>query len=177
MKLTNTIRDAFIRAAMNDVPNVDYTEQIRKVACDDAVAALPPAVRKLWNDKATRNFLNLNHATYGRVSVAYPSDTKYGEARKLSPSAETAVTELADKAKAEKSARDSLQSRLRAVAYSMSTRKALAEALPEFAKYLPEDEAAALRTVPVIANVVADFVRAGWPKDKAPAKAKQAVAA
>jgi hypothetical protein len=84
----------------------------------------------------------------------------------LTPEAQAEVDALAEKASADKAARAVLSQRLRAVAYSVSTRKALAEALPEFAKYLPADEAEAMRTVPVIANVVADFVRAGWPKDK-----------
>ena len=66
-------------------------------------------------------------------------------------------------------ARKALAEKLRAVAYSVTTRKALAAALPEFEKYLPPDDAAAIRTLPVVANVVADFVKAGWPKGKKPA--------
>ena len=42
--------------------------------------------------------------------------------------------------------------------------------LPEFEKYLPADEQKALRSVPVVANLVADFTKAGWPKDKAARK-------
>lgn len=46
-----------------------------------------------------------------------------------------------------------------------TTRKQAAEVLPEFEKYLPEDEPKALRTLPALANVAADFVKAGWPKN------------
>jgi hypothetical protein len=42
--------------------------------------------------------------------------------------------------------------------------------LPEFEKYLPEDEAQAVRALPVVTNVVADFVKAGWPTKKAQKK-------
>lgn len=70
--------------------------------------------------------------------------------------------------------RSALKDRLRSVAYACSTRKALLAALPEFEKYLPEDEPAALRTLPVVANVVADFVKAGWPKAAAPRQASAA---
>ena len=59
-------------------------------------------------------------------------------------------------------------------ALGASTRKGLADALPEFEKYLPADEPAAVRSLPVVANVVADFVKAGWPKGKQPARAAAA---
>ena len=44
------------------------------------------------------------------------------------------------------------------------TRAALAAALPEFEKYLPADEPKALRSLPSMANVASEFVKAGWPK-------------
>ena len=47
MKLTNIIRDAFVRSVMNDVPTVDYSEQIREVVTKEAVAQLPEKVRAL----------------------------------------------------------------------------------------------------------------------------------
>ena len=53
-----------------------------------------------------------------------------------------------------------------AAAMSCTTRKALANLLPEFEQYLPEDTPAAIRSLPAIANIVADFSKAGWPKDK-----------
>jgi hypothetical protein len=53
---------------------------------------------------------------------------------------------------------------LKSVAYACTTRKQLEEALPEFSNYLPEEEAKAARDLPVVVNVVADFVKAGWPK-------------
>ena len=46
------------------------------------------------------------------------------------------------------------------------------EILPEFAKYLPQErDGKVIRSMPVIANLVADLMQAGWPKDKAKAQA------
>lgn len=171
MKLTNHIRDAFVRAAMDDVPiSIDHTETIRKLVSEDAASRLPASVRRVWNDAATRDYIQTGYANMGKVGIAVPSVDRY-EA-KYSPSEKTkhAVDRLLVEQSVSEAERKKLRDNLKAVAYSVTTRKALADALPEFEKYLPADDAAALRTVPAIANVMADFVKAGWPKDKKAAK-------
>ena len=47
-----------------------------------------------------------------------------------------------------------------------AVRAAFVAKLPEFAHYLPAEDAPAGRSLPVVANLVTDFVKAGWPKDK-----------
>ncbi len=172
MKLTNTLRDAFIAAAMNDVPRVDYDEQARKIAN----AALDAAFKKAfpgvkidrlkagetgWLEKCGQNMPNYLGSLY-TWSPGYRALEKDAEAW-------AQLTELSKKAREQGELRKSLQDKLKAVAYSCTTRKALADALPEFEKYLPADQAAACRTLPAVANVVDDFTRAGWPKGKAAA--------
>jgi hypothetical protein len=165
MKLTNYMRDAFVRRVMDDVPCVDYTEDIRAEVMKTAVAALPPKIRAVWADKSLRCHLHTSYFNVLSVSVAnvpMPSDASYKAAQKH---LQDAVAGLVAKSKEQADKRDSLESKLQQCAYSATTRKALAGMLPEFEKYLPADETAALRSVPVVANVVADFVKAGWPKD------------
>lgn len=171
MKLTNTIRDAFIRAAMDDVPKIAYDDQQRKLITDDAIAQLPPKVRAIYNDTNLRYYLNTNYAyKFSSVNVPCVSSDKYAPK-------EITLKEY-DRLQALKEAQETsltvLRNKLRGCAYACSTRKALVTMLPEFEKYLPADEVAACRTLPVVANVVADFVRAGWPKGSK--KAKQATA-
>lgn len=179
MKLTNSIRDAFVRAAMDDVPTVDYEEAIRKAVADAALRALPPSVRKVYDDEATRPYLERTHLHFGDVSISVIGrDGRWREPDtqlpKLAAKDVSAIEALTQKKATQEATRKELQSKLRGAAYAVSTRKALVELLPEFEKYLPADEAAANRTLPVVANIVADFTKAGWPKDKkAPvAKAK-----
>jgi len=50
--------------------------------------------------------------------------------------------------------------------YACTTTKQLRELLPEFDRYLPAEEEKTLRTLPVVQNIVADFVKAGWPAKK-----------
>jgi hypothetical protein len=170
MRLTNTIRDSFIRAAMHDVPKeMDHSEEIRKIVTKDFVEKLHPKVRAVYDDPSICDWLKSDHNNYGEVSVRYPAreQSGWGSKPKLTPSVQKKVDELAQKKKDNDKLRDDLESKLRRVAYSVSTRKQLVDALPEFEKYLPEDEAKAICTLPVVTNVVADFVKAGWPTKKA----------
>ena len=169
MKLTNTIRDAFIRAALDDVPSVDYTEQIRRVAFRDLVGQLPAAVRKLWDDTDLRQYIKTAHGSYGGVSINYPADNEsWNRSKPLTDKAAAIVEDLHAKSIAQDKTRSDLRDKLRSAAYACTTRKALVDLLPEFEQYLPADEAKAQKVnLPAVANILADFVNAGWPKGKA----------
>ena len=171
MRLTNTIRDAFVRSAMDDVPSVDHTEEIRKIVLADVVAQLPPAVAKVYANKDLRNYLKNYFHSYGGVSCCIPhfedsgfrNETLY----KLSAEVQEKVSALADASKRDNETRESLRSKLAEAAYSCRTRKQLVELLPEFEKYLPADERSAnVVNLPAVANILSDFVKAGWPKNQ-----------
>lgn len=159
MKLTNYMRDAFIRAAMDDVPNIDHGEAIRDAGIKFAVAKLPPKVRALWNDKELRGYIKTDSAFVGQYTTVHYPGTSDIEQQVID-----ACEPMVAAAKAQRETRDALQARLRSVAYACTTRKALLDALPEFEKYLPQDDAAVNRSMPVVSGVVTEFVKAGWPK-------------
>jgi hypothetical protein len=168
MRLTNTIRESFVRAAMQDVPFVDYKQQAVRLV----EAELDKAFSERFNgvkrqDAAATGWLeqsgiHLPHPL-GTIWTYAPSGNR-GSA--LLNEIQKQLNELAEKSKRQNNQHDALRSKLLAVANSVTTRKALAAALPEFEKYLPADEPAAIRTLPVLTNVVAEFARAGWPKGK-----------
>lgn len=165
-RLTNEMRDSFIRRAMADVPGVDYEQKIRDAVNKAVHVALPKEVKKLLADDATKGFI--------RTSGASVDGEKYVSFYELPSCGRDWLQKVADDAAApflkpwkEQAERDeALRSRLRSIAYHCNTVKKLADALPEFAAYLPKDEHEAIKTLPAIANVVADFVKAGWPKGK-----------
>jgi len=174
MRLTHTMRDAFVRAAMHDVPKVDYDEQVQKFvreyvavmfARDFPGIDMNVVMEKKWLNKTS---LCLPGNLKGPYLCA-PDNWRMLEADKK---AWDKLTELSEKKNAQERTLSDLESKLRSVAYSCNTRAQLLEALPEFEKYLPADDVKAIRTLPALANVVADFAKAGWPKDK-----KKAVAA
>lgn len=169
MKLTNALRNAFVRSVMDDTPSVDYAEQIREAALAAAVAEMPPKVAALWKDKATRDWVKITNISVdgcGGIYLPTSVDDRSAEKRAFSERICAAVAHLSAQAEAQRKARSDLRAKLYGAAYGFTTRKALAAAMPEFAKYLPADDAAANRSLPVVANVVADFVKAGWPKGK-----------
>jgi hypothetical protein len=163
MKLTNYIRDAYITSVMQDVPCERHEEQIQKTILDDAVAQLPGPVRAIWRNPDFQGYLELGSVypvqKAGCVQVPCLTPKNF----KLTDEAMHRVLELVALREEQAARLNSLRTRLRSIAYGCSTRKALAEALPEFEKYLPKEEETS-RNLPVIANVVTDFVKAGWPK-------------
>ena len=172
MKLNRTMRDAFVSAAMADVPVVNYVEQINKVALDKAVELLPAKVRAVWQDKTIRHHLTMMNVQLvdgnwqEQIRIEVPG--LRGDTTRPEKAVQAACADLAVKIVEQRETRRELERNLRAVAESCVTRKALADALPEFARYLPADEADAQRKLPVVANVVTNFVKAGWPKGQKP---------
>jgi hypothetical protein len=157
MRLTNGMRDVFVRAVMDDVPSVDYEEQARAVIQSYFVRAMPPKVRAVYNDPQTRVYLERDWRSVGSVSGQFCGR---GE---IPADVQAQVAELMAKHKAQQQQHRDLRSSLYAVARSCHTRKALAARLPEFAKYMPSDGAPPTPNLPV-ANLVPSFIAAGWPK-------------
>lgn len=167
MILTKVMRRAFVRAALADVPATDYAEEIRRVATAACVAALPEKVRRVYDDPATRGYLHTEINHYGNgchVGVTVPCPENGDFAPKLSAESLAQIKELSKAKIAQEQKLDELEGMLTGAAESVRTRAKLAQMLPEFEKYLPADDAAANRSVPVVQNIVADFVKAGWPK-------------
>jgi hypothetical protein len=180
MRLTNFLRDAFIRAAMADVPKINYEEKAQKLAREAVMAKFKEAFPMLDYDAACES----GWFESGSLSLPYGINNIYMKAtcgygmlqadKKLWPKLEA----LAEQKKEQDSKISTLESRLRGVAYACTTRKQLEEALPEFTSYLPAEEAKAAKTLPAVANVLSDFVKAGWPKqNKGKIAAAQAAAA
>lgn len=166
MRLTNFLRDAFIRAAMNDVPKIDYSEQadklVREFMSKEYARIFPKidvnAEANAWLNKSSVDLPGSLQRIYCVTpSYSYLKDKPIWEELKK-------LAEL--NSEQHKKFRD-LEDRLHGVAYACTTRKQLVEALPEFEAYMPAEESKAAKNLPAVANVLSDFVKAGWPKNKA----------
>lgn len=167
MKLTKYHRDQFISSVMQDVPTVDYDEQVRDLVQKTMLEAAPPKVRELAASE---------HAGYINTGpVATPlktiytirpdnNDNFYYFIRDKRPGVWKKLDALAKAKKEQSMRRTELEQKLRAAVKSVTTRKALADLLPEFKKYLPPEPPKVDRSLPVVTNVVAEFRKAGWPK-------------
>ena len=175
MKLTKYMREAFVRSAMNDVPQIDYSEAIRKEVVRASIAVLPESVQAVWLNEETKKYVNTIYRSCNGESISVPGIGSSWDSRAMSTllaADHKLILEMVKKAKAQAEQLESLRVRLMGAATSCTTRKALANLLPEFEKYLPADEPAACRSLPVITNIMADFTKAGWPIATKKASAK-----
>jgi hypothetical protein len=164
MKLTNTLREAFVKAVMADVPATDYNDLARKTAQDDLCAQMPSKVFALYQDTKLRDYLKNGfwHGAPGSLSGL----CLYGWGR-LVPT-ETCMVELrrlADLKSRQDSERAKLRAPIAAAAMAATTTNRLVELLPELVRYLPVD-ATPSRALPVVTNVVSNLRAAGWPAGK-----------
>ena len=60
MRLTNDMRDAMLRRAMQDVPNVDYLAQMTPVVQNVLYSHMPASAQMLYDNPATRAYLQTN---------------------------------------------------------------------------------------------------------------------
>ena len=167
MRLTNYIREAFVKSAMQDVPAPEnFEEKVHAIVKQDAFDQMPGKIRAISQDKELAWYLNQSSYYFYRqpFSSVY-INTPRGKDYKPSAKAQKQINEIAAAAEADKEMRSSLKSKLMAAAQACTSTKQLRELLPEFDKYLPLEAETTCRTLPAVANIMSDFVKAGWPKD------------
>lgn len=164
MKLNKTQKLAFVRAAMQDVPSVDYLEQARsrlvKLVAD---ARKDAGLEKVGDDRLRAESVCMRKKAgeyVGAACYAHGLTSKEVSAIERDEKARG----LVEKHQEQSAQRKELETKLAAAIAGCSTRKRAVEVLPEFEKYLPAEDAPIDRSVPAIANVVAEFSKAGWPK-------------
>ena len=164
MRLTAQIRQAFIRAVMADTPQTDYKSQIRELALKAVIETLPQEIQDIWNNPKLRGYLCQDWNYYGKTSVTHPC-RQSGSAADISEEAQKQIDHLESLHEAQDAWRKDLEAQLHTIVFGVKTRADLVKVLPEFEKYLPEVQQPS-QQLPVVANVVSQFVKAGWPAGK-----------
>ena len=160
MKLTNYLRDAFINAVMKDVPTVDYTEQVRKLAQATYEEMLPATAKKLIKE-GHRDLLKTRSIWFSDIGYVYV----LGNTETVPDDLKEKIKPLVELNKIQAKTHRELKEKLRSAAYGCSTLKKLQEALPDFIKYMPgEYEVSGGRMVPMVINPIKEFTAAGFPK-------------
>lgn len=173
MRLTNTIRDAFVTAVLADTPKVDYQTECRKVIEQHLKDIMPPKIAAALKDPACAEYFSHNYVTWDSspwgsmafLAAPMPANSKHGYYHIKDMETVHKLNTLVTNYKAQLKQRDELQQKLQAAIYGFTTVKAALQAMPEFAKYLPDPEKPADRSVPAVANLVADLMAAGWPDE------------
>jgi hypothetical protein len=159
MKIDKYVRQSIVKAIMADVPKPDKAK--RRADLQAAIVkAMSPAVRKVFKECP------------GALKTHYFGDVLYDghrwDSRDLTvgdvPAAK--LEELSKPYKDEDEAHSAAYCKLQGAIEGCTTRKALMTRLPEFEKYYPAEEAPMSKSVPALANVMADLAKLGWPKGK-----------
>lgn len=151
MRLTNSIKDAIIAAVMQDTPEAFTYDQYFDAALKIAVDKMPDKVRAVWDDKNLRSFVHTKH--YNGIYLPILDNSISIQK----------IDELCEKYKTSERERRELRSHVRKVVYQFSTDKQMRELIPELDKYIPK-QAAKVAQLPASNNLIADLVKAGWPK-------------
>lgn len=164
MRLTKIDKDAFVRAAMSAVPQIDYKEQAEKVLIADAVRQMPPELGALYEQH--RHYFN--HDSYycafgdgnnGAFYIPTP-----GHRHLASEQAKIEYTRLSNLAREQRAKLLDVQMQLDALIAPCTTLKRAKEVLPaELHKFLPAERDVKTANVPaVVVDVVGAMKAVGW---------------
>lgn len=157
MKIDKYVRQSIVKAIMADVPKPDKAKRRQDLQAA-IVKAMSPNVRKVFKESP------------GALKTSYFGDLTYDNvswsSRELviGDVAEQTLNELAKPYRDEDEAISAARCKLQGAIEGCTTRKALMTRLPEFEKYFPAETAPLSKSVPALANVVADLSKLGWPK-------------
>jgi len=169
MRLNNSIKQAFVKSVLDDSSLVDYNTQISDRVKQYFYQIAPDEVKKVYDNPKTQKYVGQNC-----VSLHYGSEYLGWFSSPLIPM-DCVVTDmdflaeinyLKKQENEQQKKRWDLETKLRGVIDSFTTVKTAREALPEFAKYLPEIDGSRCKTLPAIAGLVADLQNIGWKTPK-----------
>lgn len=152
MKLDKWQKQGIVTAIMDDVPRKSDEQRVEEVQAA-MVKAMSAPIRRLY--KTNPNALKQVWLT----SIIRDFGGKHiicGDAK---------VEDVVKIFEEEIEARNTVKRNLTVIVEGCSTLKQLQAALPEFVKYMPT-EAQPTKNLPMLANVVADLTKMGWPKGK-----------
>ena len=153
MKLTNYLREAFVRSVMQEIPKPDY-DKLRAELQTALYAAMSADVRRVYRKNPKALAKEYTHFRGDRGNHGYiVGDADFKQMFGLFDQPNVARFEF--------------QRKLEAAVKGFTTVKQLRDAYPELAHHLP-DENKATASLPAQANLVAEMVALGWtPKGEA----------
>lgn len=141
MKLDRDHRLRILDAVMADVPSPDsLKKEIETAALSAIIAAMPEKVRMVWNDPATRCWINPGFFLGGLESIKVPCPQEWNGRvlnwlRKVDPIAIEKIDRLNIQKRQEDTDRSWLRGRLRDALFSVGSTTAFVRAHPYLARY------------------------------------------
>jgi hypothetical protein len=144
------MKDTIINAVIADTPR-EYSSDARdKDATAICVSRMPPDVRKIWDNKTLRHWIQVHH-TNG-FNYLPTGDVDHPE-----------LTVIRDKYRASEKAIITLRDHVINVVYQFSTDVQMRTAIPELDAYIPKPYEKT-KHLPVVTGLMAELSKAGFPK-------------
>ena len=172
MRFTNTIRDEIVIKVFSDIETEtrqQVQERLQKLVDADIKKNGPKAVKNLWGtpDKMYLNIRSISIRDYCEAGREISRELYINYLANFKPSKHTAaalVKETLDFT-AKTAERQAAKTKLQSALLTVNTLKQFLDTFPELAKYAPQ-EVGMDRSVPAVANVMAELTKLGWPKGK-----------
>lgn len=163
MKLSNEARRSIVERVMRDIPEIDYTVQMRARAVQIGVELMPPAIARLWKNPETQRYIKVASHYYCCMTLAVPGFDNYDDRMTEAVKTDVDLSALHAARDAQYKTRNALRESLRNSIIDCNTTAQFKERFPELASYAPDHQ-------PVTANLptttaVIDALRdAGLPQ-------------
>lgn len=169
--LNKADREDFVSSVMADVPRIDYVNMLESEGRKDLESQLPSEIKKLMKsdlaDYLAKHYRSVTQYREMDGSGSISIHTVAGSDITFTDVFAARRRELINLHNEQYQKHRQLKINLEGAATSCRTDKQLAERLPEFSKYIPKKGSSVTKAnLPALANLVADFTKAGWPADK-----------
>lgn len=154
MRLTNYLRDAFVRNVANNIPEVKAPE-LKDIQAK-LYSMADPRLQAVYDDENLRKQLV--------TSWCYLSSGPNGRVYAFGQNADE--LDLIVKYKEANKKRDDAMLKIRNAAYGCKTLKELQETLPELQDYMPQEDKPAKINAPMVTGVVEALREVGFPKEE-----------
>lgn len=154
MRLTNYMRQAFVRSVMQEIPKPDY-ESLKKQCQDALYAAMSADVRRVYR-KSPKALVTVS---------SWDFDDRYSHRFVVG---DADFDKVAEPFLEQCKARERFRKKLENTVNGFTTVKQLRDAFPELAHHLPDEKKPTVN-LPAVANLVADMVQLGWKGKEAQA--------
>lgn len=172
MRLTKIHKQTYVMSILQDTPKINYETLLHDLIKQDIKAIVMKEFPSLkYEDMQKSKFFKHGYYSFYSYDLGIASVflRPYWDDYEPSPDIEILISDLLLKARQQQESRHQLKEKLQSVVKGCNTLKQLANALPEFAAYLPTDEIKTYNT-PALCSIVEDFKAAGWPKNKPESK-------
>jgi hypothetical protein len=169
MRLNKYDKQAFVAAALDDVPLEDFDAQAQKLWNETVKAGLPVDLLNTitkYPNWFSVSYIDMPGTLSNFATVFKEAGDSRNQWQSKFPELFAQIKDLEAKKRTQSATLERLRQQLEGAIGQCSTLKQAVSLLPEFVKYLPQDRDGdkQCRQMPVVANLVTDLINAGWPK-------------